>query len=104
MQEHLSEYFKSESHSGFLGIVSITFIDKTDDKDPKKRENYQMWALKTYATFGFELPMHKYKCYCRVYLSVIFWYIGYTRYRFKTRFFGHDIYFLYLLYCLFPYC
>ena len=47
MQEHLFEHFKSESHSGFLGIVSITFIDKTDDKDPKKRENYQMWALKT---------------------------------------------------------
>ena len=33
-QEHLFEHFKSEGHSGFLGNVSITFIDKTDGKDP----------------------------------------------------------------------
>ena len=40
MQEHLVEHFKSEGHSGFLGNVSITLIDKTDGKDPKRRENY----------------------------------------------------------------
>ena len=39
MQEHLFEYFKNEGHSGFLGNVSVTLIDKTDRKDPKMRKN-----------------------------------------------------------------
>ena len=39
MQEHSFEHFKSEGHSGFLGNVSITLIDKTDGKDPERREN-----------------------------------------------------------------
>ena len=50
-QEHLFEHFKSERHSGFLGNVSITLKDKTDGKDPKRRENYWMRTLKTYALF-----------------------------------------------------
>ena len=37
-QEHLFEHFKSEGHSGFLGNVSITFIDKTHGKDPKREK------------------------------------------------------------------
>ena len=52
MQEHLFEYFKSEDHKGFLGNISITLIDKTDGKHPKRRENYWMRTLKTYAPFG----------------------------------------------------
>ena len=48
MQEHLFEHFKSEGHSGFLGNVSTTLLDKTDDKDSKRRENYWMRTLKTY--------------------------------------------------------
>ena len=55
MQEHLFEHFKSEDHSGFLGNVSITLIDKTDGKDPKRRENYWMRTLKTYAPFGLNI-------------------------------------------------
>ena len=51
MQEHLFEHFKSEGHSGFLKNVSITLTDKTDDKDPKRRENYWMRTLKTYVPF-----------------------------------------------------
>ena len=39
MQGNLFEHFKSESHSGLLGNVSITLIDKTDGKDPKKKKN-----------------------------------------------------------------
>ena len=54
-QEHLFEHVKSEGHSGFLGNVSITLIDKTDGKDPKWRENYWMRTLKTYATFGLNI-------------------------------------------------
>ena len=52
MQEHLFEHFKGESHSGFLGNVSITLMNKTDGKDPKRRENYWIRTRKTYALFG----------------------------------------------------
>ena len=52
MQEHSFEHFKSELHSGFLGNLSITLIDKTDGKDLKRGENYWMRALKTYPPFG----------------------------------------------------
>ena len=52
MQEHFFEHFKSQGHSSFLGNVSITVTDKTDDKDPKRRENYWMRTLKIYASFG----------------------------------------------------
>ena len=55
MYEHFFEHFKSEGHSGFLGNVSITLIDKTDCKDPKRRENYWMRTLKTYAPFGLNI-------------------------------------------------
>ena len=55
MQEYLFEHFKRESHSGFLGNVSITLIDKTDGKDSKRRENYWMRTLKTYAPFGLNI-------------------------------------------------
>ena len=51
MQEHLLENFKSEGHSGFYGNVSITLIDKTDGKDPKRTENYWIRKLKTYVPF-----------------------------------------------------
>ena len=54
-QKYLFEHFKSEGHSGFLGNVSITLIDKTDGKDPKRRENYWMRTLKTYAPFGLNI-------------------------------------------------
>ena len=47
MQEHLFDHFKSEDHCRFLGSVSITLIDKTDGKDPKRRQNYWMRRLKT---------------------------------------------------------
>ena len=39
MQEHLFEHFKSDGLSGFLENVSIKLIDKTDGKDPERREN-----------------------------------------------------------------
>ena len=51
-QENLLEHFKNEGHSGFLGNVSITLKDKADGKDSKRRENYWMRTLKTYAPFG----------------------------------------------------
>ena len=52
MEENLFEHFKGEGHSGFLGHVSVILIDKADGQDPKKRENYRLGKLKTYASFG----------------------------------------------------
>ena len=34
LQEHLFEHFNSEGHNGFLHDVSVTWIDKTDAKNP----------------------------------------------------------------------
>ena len=40
MQEHLFRHFNSIELNGFLNNVSITLIDKTDRKNPNKREGY----------------------------------------------------------------
>ena len=55
MQEHLFKHFNSNEHDGFLKNVSIILIDKTDGKDPKKREYYWQRTLKTYAPFGLNI-------------------------------------------------
>ena len=52
MQEHLFKHFNSMGHNGFLNNVSITLIDKTDSKNPKKRDDCWRRTLKTYSTFG----------------------------------------------------
>ena len=49
LQEHLFEHFNSEGHNGFLHDVSVTLIDKTDTKNPIKREHYWRHTLKTLA-------------------------------------------------------
>ena len=49
MQQHLCEHCYSESHSGFLGNVSISLIDKIHGFQPIKKENYWMRTLKTLA-------------------------------------------------------
>ena len=51
-QEHLFEHFNSEGHNGFLHDVSVTLIDKTDAKNPIKREHYWRHTLKTLAPYG----------------------------------------------------
>ena len=55
MQKHSFEHFNSEGHSGFLGNVSVILIDKIDGKNPKKRENYWIRTLKTFASFGINI-------------------------------------------------
>ena len=52
MQQHLFEYFSREDHSSFLDDMSIIIIDKTDPKDPNKREHYWRHTLKTMAPQG----------------------------------------------------
>ena len=55
MQEHMFEYFNSEVHTGFLENISFTFIDKTDSKNPEKRENYWIHTLKTTVPWGLNI-------------------------------------------------
>ena len=55
MQEHIFEHFDSEGHAGFFENVSVTFIDKTDSKNPEKRENYWIHNLKTMIPWGFNI-------------------------------------------------
>ena len=55
MQEHLYKHFQTEGHKGFLNEASVTFIDKTDGKDPKKRERYWMQTLKTMEPYGLNI-------------------------------------------------
>ena len=52
MQEHLLKHFNNMGHNGFLKNVSVTLINKTDGKNPKKREGYWNRTLKTYSPFG----------------------------------------------------
>ena len=49
MQQHFLEHFESEDHCSFLEDVTIIFIDKTDPKNPNRREHYRRHALKTMA-------------------------------------------------------
>ena len=52
MLQHLYKHFHSEGYNGFLGNVSISFINKTDGFQPKKMGNYWMRTLKTLALLG----------------------------------------------------
>ena len=47
IQRHLYEQFNLPGHTGFLNDVCVTLIDKTDPKDPGKREDYWIYNLKT---------------------------------------------------------
>ena len=49
IQEHLLEHF------GFLGNVSTTLTNKTDGKNPKRRDIFWMKTLKTYAPFALNI-------------------------------------------------
>ena len=52
MQTYVFEYFSSEGHNGFLEDCEITFIDKTDNSDPVRREEYWRRVLKTLSPYG----------------------------------------------------
>ena len=55
MQEHLYRDFSSPDHTGFLNDVSVTLVDKTDESETQKRENYLMNSLKTIAPPGLNI-------------------------------------------------
>ena len=39
MQEHFYKHFQTEGHKSVLNEPLVTFIDKTDEKDPKKEKD-----------------------------------------------------------------
>ena len=41
---------------GFLNKASVTFIDKTNGKDPKKREICWIQTLETMESYGLNIP------------------------------------------------
>ena len=55
MQRHLYEHFNLPGHSGFSNDVSVTLIDKTDPKDPTKRQDFWIQTLKTKAPLEFNI-------------------------------------------------
>ena len=50
LQENLFEHFNSKGHNGSLHDVLLTLIDKTDGKNPIKREHYWQHILKNVGT------------------------------------------------------
>ena len=69
MQQHLFEHFSSEGHKRFLDDVSIIFIDKTDPKDPNKREQYWWHTLKTTVPQGLNVEDDWFLQFCFPYIS-----------------------------------
>ena len=104
------EHFKSEGHSGFLGNAFITLIDKIDSKDPKRRENYWMKTLKTYAPFGLNIedsfwpnPSRSINVTDQFTCLVLFGMLVRLGTDLGQDFLDMAYIFLYFLYCLFPY-
>ena len=58
MQQHLFEHFSGDRHSNFLNDARITFIDKTDPKDPNRCEHYWRYSLRTMAVYGLNIEDH----------------------------------------------
>ena len=52
MQPELLEHFAIDNHNSFLNDCSITLIDKTDNSDATRREDYCRKALITVAPYG----------------------------------------------------
>ena len=94
------EHLKSEGHSGFLGNVATTLIDKTDGQDPKRIGNYWMRTVKIFALFRLNIEDSVSPIPCKnvtvtrgLTCLVFFWQIGSTMNEFMTRFSGNGIIF-----------
>ena len=51
MQKYLHEHFLSEGHNGFIYDAEIIFIDKTDQSEHTRREEFWRTKLKTLAPY-----------------------------------------------------
>ena len=69
MQQHLFEHLPSEGHDSFLDDASIIFFDKTDPKDPNKREPYWRHTLKAMAHQGLNVEDDWFLQFCVTYIS-----------------------------------
>ena len=110
MLQHLFEHFKSEGYSGFSGNLSVTLIDKADRKDPKKKENYWIRALKTHAPFWLNIEDSVWSIPCRnINVTAGFNFLVFFGTStgpgtgLEQDFSDMTYAFLYLLYLLFPY-
>ena len=54
MQKHLYDHYLS-CNNGFLNMVSVTFIHKTDPSNPLEREQYWRHVLQTNAPHGLNI-------------------------------------------------
>ena len=52
MQKHIFEHYTNEGHTGFLEVVSVSLIDKTDPRKPLEREKFWIWKLDTMTPNG----------------------------------------------------
>ena len=52
MQPFVLEPFSSNDQNGFLQDCNTTLIDKTDEFDPTRREEYWRRVLKTVTRYG----------------------------------------------------
>ena len=52
MQEHSFKHLTAWNTMVSFNYFSIALIDKTDGKNPKKKEDYWRRTLKTYSSFG----------------------------------------------------
>ena len=55
MQKHLYEHFDLPGYTSFFEDVTVTLIDKTDPRNPTKREDYWIYTLKTKAPMGLNM-------------------------------------------------
>ena len=55
MQQNSHQHFCSSNHNCFISYVLVTFIDRTDQSDLLKSEDYWRRTLKTMAPFGLDI-------------------------------------------------
>ena len=59
MQQSLHVHFAQSDHNGFLKDCMIKLIDKTDAKDPTRRERFWIYKLQTLTPKGLNIDIKK---------------------------------------------
>ena len=55
MQEHISEHFNGEGHTGFSKNASVTFVDKTGSQKSEKRKDHSIHTLKSMVSLSLNI-------------------------------------------------
>ena len=83
-QIELHEHFLGINHNGIVNDCTITFIDKTDPKNPCEREDFGIIKLKTMKPFGlniqesslfYSINLLSYTDYCRLLFNMCIYYL-----------------------------